>query len=76
MIQKIWIQSRLYRKIIHKLFGIPYASRKLSIPCEIIGDFKIHYLTYDKEGNVQNGFRTLAQALKNRCNYGITVLCQ
>ena len=72
--QRIWIQSQLYRRIIHKLFGIPKNASKLSIPCEIIGDFKVHYLSYDKDGNVHGGFRTLRQALKNRQNYGITVL--
>ena len=74
MLHKLWIQSRLYRKIIHKLYSIHTTTSKLSFPIGILSDFNVHYIVYDKFGNVKNGYRTLRQALANRQNYGISVL--
>ena len=74
MFQKLWIQSKLYRRIIHKLYSIQTNTTKMSFPIGILGDFNVHYIVYDKFGNVKNGYRPLRQALANRQNYGISVL--
>lgn len=59
--------------MICKLFGKPHVGR-LSIPWNIYGDFDVCYLGYDKDGNVQKGFRNIIDAIKNRGNLGLTVL--
>ena len=71
---KLWVQSRLYRKIIHKLYGIETTTSKLSFPIGILGDFNVHYIVYDNTGNVRGGYRRLKEAVRNRNNLGITVL--
>jgi hypothetical protein len=67
---------RLYRRLVCKLFGKPHNGErgKLSIPFQIYGDFDIHYLGYDQDGNVKKGFRNIVEALKNKGDLGLTVL--
>jgi hypothetical protein len=62
-----------YRWFISKMFGIPHPAH-LSIPWNIYGDFNVHYLGYDKEGNVRKGFRNIFEAIKNRGDLGLTVM--
>ena len=64
---------RLYRWLIKKLFYKPHPER-LSIPWNIYGDFDVHYLGYDKDGNVQKGFRNIFEAVKNRGNLGLIAM--
>lgn len=64
---------RLYRVLIHKLFG-KYEVEWLNIPSSIYGDFSVHYLGFDEVGNVQKGFHSLVDALRNRGGLGLTVL--
>ena len=63
----------LYRWFIGKLFYKPHPER-LSIPWKIYGDFDVHYLGYDEDGNVQRVFRNIFEAIKNKGNLGVTVL--
>lgn len=74
MFQKLWIQSKLYRRIIHKLYSIQTNTTKMSFPIGILGDFNVHYIVYDKCGCVLNGYKTLREAVRNRQNNGISVL--
>jgi hypothetical protein len=46
----------------------------VSIPWEIYGDFDVHYLGIDENGNAKKGFKTLAEALRNKGNLSLTVL--
>ena len=62
-----------YRWLISKLFGIPHPEM-LTIPFDIYGDFDIHYIAYDRTGNVQKGFCNIFEAVKNRGNLGLTVM--
>ena len=62
-----------YRWLIKKLFYKPHPDR-LSIPWNIYGDFDVHYIGYDKNGNVLKGFRNIFEAVKNRGDLGLTVL--
>ena len=64
---------KLYRWLIKKLFYKPHPER-LSIPWDIYGDFDVHYLGYDKDGNVQKGFKNIVDALRNKGDLGLTVL--
>lgn len=70
---KLLIQCRLYRKLIHQRFGLKGVG-VLSIPIEILGDFDVCYLSYDQQGNVHRGFATLRDAIKHRGALGLTVL--
>ena len=63
----------LYRRVIHRLFG-RYPVRQLSFNSGIYGDENVHYIGFDKHGNVQKGWPTLRDALRNRGTLGITVL--
>ena len=63
----------LYRKLIKKLFGNPNITM-VNIPWEIYGDFDVHYLGIDENGNAKKGFQTLAEALRNKGNLSLTVL--
>lgn len=67
---------RPYRWMICKLFGKPHNGErgKLSIPFKIYGDFDVHYLGYDQDGNVKKGFKNIVDALKNKGDLGLTVL--
>lgn len=71
--QKFLINCRWYRKLIHKRYGIDDV-HSLHIPSGILGNFQICYLSYDRQGRVQQGFTNLKDALKNRGNLGLTVL--
>ena len=64
---------KIYRILISKLFG-KYKVKELIIPFGIYGNFEYCYLGFDKDGNVQKGFKNLIDALKNRGSLGLTVL--
>lgn len=75
--RKLFIKyCRPYRWLICKLLHKPHSGEcgKLTIPFGIYGNFDVHYLIYDENGYVHNGFRTLREALKNKGNMGLTVL--
>ena len=62
-----------YRWLISKLFG-KYNVERVSIPFGIYGNFDIHYLGFDKDGNVEKGFTSIVDALRNKGDLGLTVL--
>ena len=62
-----------YRWLVCRIFGIPSVHR-ISIPFGYYSDFDCHYLAYDKEGDVKIGFSTLREAIKNRGDFGLTVI--
>lgn len=64
---------KLYRKLIKKLFG-KYDVYEVHIPWEIYGDFNIHYLGFDENGNVKKGFNNLLEAIKNKGDLGLSVM--
>ena len=64
---------RLYRALVSRLFG-RYNVGTLSIPMQILGNFKYCYLGFDRDGNVQKGFTNIFSAVKNRGDLGLTVL--
>jgi len=74
MLQRLWIQSAWYRKIIHKLYGLENMPHKLSFPIGILANFDIHYILYDEQGDVISGYNTLREAVSNKLKYGISVL--
>ena len=51
-----------------------YEVEWLYIPSSIYGNFDYCYLGFDKDGNVQKGFSSLLDAIKNRGDLGVTVL--
>ena len=63
----------LYRRLICKLFGAKNIST-LHFPCGILGDWNVFYVAYDENGNVQKGFKTLLDAIKNKENFYLSVL--
>ena len=73
--QKFFLKHcAIYRRLIEKFFGFRVNGGRIHIPFNIYGDFDIHYLSYDENGHVKKGFRTLKEALRNRGNLGLTVL--
>ena len=64
---------KLYRKMVCKFFG-RYDVDKISIPMRIYGNFDYCYLGFDKNGNVQKGFKNIFEAIKNRGDLGLTVM--
>lgn len=63
----------LYRRLICKLFGAKNVPT-LHFPIGILGDWTIFYVAYDENGNVQKGFKTLLEAIKNKGNLYLSVL--
>lgn len=74
--QKFFLKHcKIYRKLVDKLWGLKNI-HYFHIPFGIYGNFDVHYMLYNQEGNVKQGCRTLQEALQIRktTNYGITVL--
>ena len=63
----------LYRRLICKMFGAKHRPA-LHFPCGILGDWRIFYVAYDKDGNVQKGFKSLWEALRNKEDLYLSVL--
>lgn len=64
---------RLYRILIHRLFG-KYNVSELTIPFDIYGNFNYHYMGFNEKGVVVKGFKNIFEAIKNKGDLGITVL--
>lgn len=64
---------KLYRKLIHKRFGLPDVPA-VYIPSGILSNEKICYLSYDEQGRVHEGFTSLKAAIQSKGKFGISVL--
>lgn len=72
--QKFFLKHcKIYRKFVDRVWGLQDV-HTLQIPSEFYGDFNVHYLCYDKNGNVTKGFKTLWSALRGKGELGLTVL--
>ena len=56
----------------HKKYAKPYVG-KISIPMTILSRFDWHYFLYDEKGDVQDGARTMREALRKHRETGLYV---